>query len=208
MILGSAPLQRQLLSPAGFPLEQLSVTVSVGKSLKYRLLMSLELLRKAWPWTQHQTVLSDEDPLLHLEIVSDVWILRTSHKICKQDTRMQLEMSGFAVYSSFLNVQESPDLNVVVLQTQNNPGQTFNLPSEWFLSTADLSPRSRGFWVMSLLSMKDGLRSLSEQPASCCEHWRCCTFLLVHITAEIWSSWSSTSLVTGDSKGLTLLSFN
>lgn len=43
------PITEQLLLPAGFPLEQLLVSVSVGKSLKYRLLMRLELLRKAWP---------------------------------------------------------------------------------------------------------------------------------------------------------------
>lgn len=42
------PITVQLLLPAGFPLEQLSVSVSVGKSSKYRLLMRLELSRKTW----------------------------------------------------------------------------------------------------------------------------------------------------------------
>lgn len=47
--LRKCPITGQLLLPAGSLLEQLSVSVSVGKSLKYRPIMRLELLRKAWP---------------------------------------------------------------------------------------------------------------------------------------------------------------
>lgn len=76
------PITGQLLTPAGFPLEQLSVSVSVGKSPKYRPLMRLQLLRKAWPWTQHHTFLSDEVPRRKFQ-TSEYYALHSSTLICR-----------------------------------------------------------------------------------------------------------------------------
>lgn len=56
--------RKRSLSPLAF-LWSSCRSASVGESRKHRSLMRLELSRTAWPWTQHHTVLSDEDTLLH-----------------------------------------------------------------------------------------------------------------------------------------------
>lgn len=145
------PITGQLLTPAGFPLEQLSVSVSVGKSPKYRPLMRLQLLRKAWPWTRHHAFLSDEVPRRKFQTSEYYAYIHSSTLICR-----------FAVCRSFLTTflrshcggwWDSGGLS--------NPGQLQGGPltslqgcSRRLLPSCS-SLRSRGFLVMSLLSMKD-----------------------------------------------------
>lgn len=170
------PITRQLLSPVGFPLEQLSVSVSLGKSPKYTTLEEVLALN------------SD----LHIH----------TRQCSRSASRGSFQTSNFFKFRRHPHVQAMGGLSV--------PEQVRPLAPHY--QNCSCSPACQSgvdvFQLTSLLSMKDRPQIIVGAAAAAHEHPHGCTFRLVHVTAEIWSSWSLTSLVTGDSKGLTLLSFN
>lgn len=130
MILGSAPLRRRLLTPAGFPLEQLSVTVSLGKSLRCRFLKSLaEFLRKAGG-------LSSASNSVEWRGSQDTCFVRQL-KFVNKILIGSLRFPSLFMHNLFWWSAIYSDLTVVVVhQTQTNPGQTFNLPPGLCLLTS------------------------------------------------------------------------